>query len=165
MLLFIRQAHPVQGLHSPLPALLAGNTGVQQGQFHIFQDCQLGNEVILLEHEAKHFVANFRLPVVIHGGHVHTAQAVGAGGGHIQTTDDVHGSGFAGAGLSHDGYELTPVNGQADAVQGVDGLAAHGINLVYVFQFNEMRHGQPSGTGAAWYATRSSSVRPEVISM
>ena len=84
----------------------------------------------MLENEAQHFVADLRLPVIIHGGHVHTAQMVSAGGGHIQAADDVHGRGFAGAGLAHDGHEFSPVDGKADTVQRMNVLAAHGIYFI-----------------------------------
>ena len=38
-------------------------------------------------------------------------------------------------------HKLSPVNGQAHTVQGMDLLVAHGINLIDVSEFNEMLHG------------------------
>ena len=58
---------------------------------------------------------------------------IGAAGGHIQTADDVHGGGFTGTGLSHNGYKLTLVDGEAHAVQSVNVLVAHVVDLVDVF--------------------------------
>ena len=45
----------------------------------------------------------------------------------------VHGGGFAGTGLAHNGYKLPLVNGKAHAVQGVNVLVAHVVDLVDVF--------------------------------
>ena len=95
MLPLVRQPNPLQGVDGPLPALLRRDSSVQQGQFHIFQHGQLGDQIVLLEDEAQHFAADLRLLVIVHGGHVHTSQVVGAGGGYIQTADDVHGGGLA----------------------------------------------------------------------
>ena len=58
---------------------------------------------------------------------------VGTAGGNIQTADDVHGGGFAGTGLAHNGYKLTLVDGKAHAVQSVNVLVAHMVDLVDVF--------------------------------
>ena len=64
---------------------------------------------------------------------VHAPQMIGAAGGNIQTSDDVHGGGFAGPGLSHNSYKLTLVDGEAHAVQSVNVLVAHMVDLVDVF--------------------------------
>ena len=113
-------------------ALLSAHAGIQQGQLHILQHCQLGDQIVLLEDEAQHLVADLRLLVVIHGGHVDAAQVIGAGGRHVQTADDIHGGGLAGAGLAHDSYKLPLVHGETDAVQGVDRLIAHLIDLINI---------------------------------
>ena len=53
-------------------------TPVEQGKLHIFLDVELGDEVVLLEDEAQHLVADLGLLVVIHGGDIHAPQVVGA---------------------------------------------------------------------------------------
>ena len=40
------------------------------GELHVLQHVQLGDEVVLLEDEAQHLVADLRLLVVVHGGHI-----------------------------------------------------------------------------------------------
>ena len=131
--LLFGKTHPAQGCHSPLLPLFRADTGVQQGQLHVFQHGQLGDQVVLLEDEPQHFVPDLRLLVIIHGGYVHAPQMVGTAGGNIQTADDVHGGGFAGTGLAHNGYKLPLVDGKAHAVQGVNVLVAHVVDLVDVF--------------------------------
>ena len=137
---FVGKAHPLQGADRPLPALLGGDAGVQQRKLHILLHRQLWDQVVLLEDKAQHLVADLRLLVIVHGGHVGTAQMVSAGGRHIQTADDVHGRGFAGTGLAHDGHKLPGVDGDIHPVQGVNLLGAHLVDLVDIFQLNEMLH-------------------------
>ena len=137
----IRQTHPLQSPDGPLMPLLARHTGIEQRQLHILLNSQLGNEVILLENESQHPVADLGLLVIIHGGHIHPAQMIGARGGHIQAADDIHGRGLSRSGGAHHRHKLSPVNGQAHTVQGVDLLVAHGIDLIDVSEFNEMLHG------------------------
>ena len=134
------KAHPPQGADRPLPALLGGDTGVQQGQLHVLLHGQLWDQVVLLEDKTQHFVPDFRLLVVIHSRDVGAAQVVGAGGWHVQTADDVHGRGLAGSGLAHDGHELSWVDGDIHPVQGMDLLGAHLVDLIDIFQLDEMLH-------------------------
>ena len=60
--------------------------------------------------------------------------------------------GLAGTGGAYDGHELPLIHRQVDAVQGVDGLLSHVVDLVDVFQFNEMAHGisLPSSCPSNW---------------
>ena len=134
------QPNPLQGADGPLMPLLGAHTGVEKGQLHILLDVELGNQIVLLEDEAQHLIADLGLLVVVHGGYVHASQVVGAGGGDVQTADDVHGGGFAGAGGAHDGDKFSAVHGEAHAVQGVDALIAHLVDLVDVLEFNEVFH-------------------------
>ena len=131
--LLVSQAHTAQRRHCPLLPLFRADTGVQQGQLHVFQHGQFGDQVVLLEDKPQHFVPDLRLLIVVHGGYVHAPQMVGTAGGNIQTADDVHGGGFAGTGLAHNGYKLPLVDGEAHAVQSVNVLVAHMVDLVDVF--------------------------------
>lgn len=45
----------------------------------------------------------------------------------------IHGGGFAGAGLTDNGHKLPLVDGQAHAVQRVNLLIAHMVDLIDVF--------------------------------
>ena len=49
------QAHPLERLHDPLPALPLGHRGVDERQLHVFVDVELCNEVVLLKDKAQHF--------------------------------------------------------------------------------------------------------------
>ncbi len=150
--MLIGKTHPAQCGHGPLAPLLRADAGVQQRQLHVFQHRQLGNQVILLKNKPQHFVAYFRLLVVIHGGHINAPQVVGSRRGNVQAADNVHGRGLAGTGGAYDGHELPLIHRQVDAVQGVDGLLSHVVDLVDVFQFNEMAHGisLPSSCPSNW---------------
>ena len=147
--------------------LFTADPRIEQRQLHIFLNSELGDQVVLLENESQHPVANLRLLIVSHGGHVNAPQVIGAGGGDVQAADDVHGRGLTGTGLAYDGHELSLVDGKAHAVQGVDLLVTHGVDLVNVLQFNQMPQGHQPPITPVWLSmsTVSPASRPEVISM
>ena len=89
------QPHLFQGGFGPAVPLRGGNAGVDQGDFHVLHQIQLGQKVVLLEDEAQHFVADFGQLVGAHAAHIPAVQLVGALGGDVQTADDVHAGGFA----------------------------------------------------------------------
>ena len=72
-----RQPYPLEGGHGSLLPLRGVHPGIEQGELHVFQHVQLGDQVILLEDEAQHFVADLGLLVVVHGRHVDPAQMIG----------------------------------------------------------------------------------------
>ena len=51
----------------------------------------------------------------------------------IQTADEVHQGRLAGAAGAHDGDELTRLDAEADAIEGVNGFIAEMIAFVEVF--------------------------------
>ncbi len=104
-------------LRGPLVPLRLGDAGVHQGHLHVLQQGQLGQQVVLLEDEAQHLVADGGQLVVVHLAHVPAVQQIGAGGGHVQAADDVHAGGLAGAGLAHDGHELPLLDLEGDVVR------------------------------------------------
>ena len=73
----IAQPHLLQCLAGPAAALCAGHACIDQRHLHVFQQIQFGQQVILLEDEAQHFVADLGLLVVVHGRHVDPAQMIG----------------------------------------------------------------------------------------
>ena len=136
----VAQAHQLQRQLGPLPPLCLGHAGVHERYLHVFQQRQLGQQVILLENEPQHFVADGGKLVFVHLSHILAVQQVSAGGGHIQTADDVHAGGLAGAGLAHDGHELPLLDGKGDVVRCPDGALTHLIELAYVPEFNQCAH-------------------------
>ena len=73
----VRQPYPLERGHGSLLPLRGVHPGIEQGELHVFQHVQLGDQVILLEDEAQHFVADLGLLVVVHGRHVDPAQMIG----------------------------------------------------------------------------------------
>ena len=120
--------------------LSGAHPAVEKRQLHVLQYVELGNQVVLLENKSQHLVSNLGLLVVVHRGHIHAAQQVGAGGGHIQTADDIHRSGFPGSGGSHNGDKFSLIHRHGHAVQGVHRLFTHLVYLIDVFKFDEVSH-------------------------
>ena len=102
----ISQAHLFQGRLGPLPALSLGNAGVHQRDLHVLRQIQFGQQIILLENEAQKLVADLGQLVFVHLAHILAVQEVGSIGGDVQTADDVHAGGFAGAGGAHNGNKF-----------------------------------------------------------
>ena len=112
--------HPLQGLQGQVIAVVRADALVNQGQLHVFQHRQGLDEVVLLEDEADLLVANLAQLLVRQLPNVGAVQKVIPSCGDVQTAQDVHHRGFAGAGLAHHRHELPPVYGEADPVQGPD---------------------------------------------
>ena len=64
-------------------------------------------------------------------------------GGYIQTADDVHAGGFAGAGLAHDGHELAPLYLHGDVVCRFDEGVTHLIVLADLVKLDQGAHSSP----------------------
>ena len=140
---FIAQAHLLQHRLGAGPALAAGYPGVDQGHFHITHQVQLGQKVILLEHEAQHLVADSGKLVAAHLAHIPAVQLIGACGGHVQAADDVHAGGLARTGLAHDGHELACLDPHGDVVQRLDHRVAHVVILAHLVEFDQSAHPIP----------------------
>ena len=44
----VRQPHPLQRADGPLMAFGSGHSGVEEGQLHVLQHVELGNQIVLL---------------------------------------------------------------------------------------------------------------------
>jgi hypothetical protein len=104
-----------------------GDHLVEKGDFEIFEDGELGDEVEVLEDEAEAGAAKFGEGVVIKLGDVLVIKEVVAGRGAIEAAEDVHEGGFAGAGGAHDGEHLAFVDVHVDATESVDGFDGFGF--------------------------------------
>ena len=113
-------------------AFFSRNSRIQQGKLHIFLYIQFGQQIILLKNKSQHFIADFRLLIVFHCGHIHTIETVSSAGGHIQAANDVHSCGFAAAGLADNGHKLALLNLQRDTVQGMHFRIAHMVYLINI---------------------------------
>ena len=135
----VPQAHLFQGGQSPVPPLPPGDAGVHQGDLHVFQQVQPGQQIVLLKDEAQKLVAYLSQPVFVHPAHVLTAEEIGPLRGDIQTADDVHAGGLPRAGGAHDGGKLPGLNLKGDVVGGSDRAVPHGVVLAHILKGNQ-RH-------------------------
>jgi hypothetical protein len=93
---------------------------VEEGDFEVFEDGELGDEVKVLEDETEAFAAEFGELVVGELGDVLVVEEVVAAGGAVEAAEDVHEGGLAGAGRAHDGDHVALVDIEGDAGEGAD---------------------------------------------
>jgi hypothetical protein len=136
----VLQAHPVQGLQRPAAALGLSDPGVHQGDLHIFHQIQLGQQVVLLKDKAQQLVADFGQLVFVHLAHIPAVQQIGPLRGDVQTADDVHAGGLAGAGGAYNGHELPPADLKGDVVRCHHGGVPHVVVLAHLLKLNERLH-------------------------
>jgi hypothetical protein len=120
---------------------VGGDAGVDEGEFHITEGGGTRKEVERLEDKADFVVANPRELVVVHVAHVGSIEFIGAGGGGVEASDDIHEGGLAGTGRSHDGDVFTRLDVRGDFAKGMDGFAPHAITAGNVPQADEAHGG------------------------
>ena len=134
------QTHLFQRCDGAAAALAAAHACVDEGDFHVFQQGQLGQQIILLEDEAQLLVPDGRQLTAVHLADVAAVQQIPAVGGHIQTADDVHAGGFAGAGLAHDGHELAFFDFHGDVVCSLYRGVTHLVILAHLIKLDQSAH-------------------------
>ena len=139
----VAQAHHLQRHLGPLVALGPGHSRIHEGDLHVLHERQLWQQIVLLENKTQHPVADGRQLIFVHLSHILSVQQIRAGGGDVQTADDVHAGGLAGTGLAHDGHKLPLVNLKRDVIGSLDGGVAHPVELAHVLKFNERAHQKP----------------------
>ena len=139
----IAQPYPLKRGGRAALALSQGDARVHQRHLHVFQQAELGQQVILLEDEAQHLVADLGQLVLVHLAHIPAIEPIGARRGHVQAADDVHAGGFARAGLADDGHELAFVDLHGDMVGSLDRRVTHLVILAHVVKLNECTHYWP----------------------
>ena len=115
----IAQAHAVQQGVSPVASLgAAGPTRrIIQWHHHVEQRRRACQQVEALEHKAQ-FGRSHQCPLVRRQlAHLLTVQPVAAGAGPVQTAQDVHQRGLAGAGSAHQGDHLAALNRKRHALE------------------------------------------------
>src|SRR5699024_7485312 len=98
----VAQPDPLQSLPCNAAALLGGNPLIDEGQLHVLQGVQGGDEVVALKNKADCNVADAGELVVAHTAGQLPVERVTAPGGQVQTAQHVHQRGLAGAGGADD---------------------------------------------------------------
>ena len=98
-------------------------------------------QVERLEHEADAGPPDVRQIIVGEGGDVLAFEEVLTAGGRIQCPQDVHEGGLARAGWSHDGHELTRVDGKAYAPQCMRLVLSREVDLCQLAAVDHMGAG------------------------
>ncbi len=131
-----REPQLVQVLHGQLVALLPRNSLIIKGKLHVLHGCLEVDQVKALEHEADHPVAVVRRRLFAQVPDEFPVQPVFAGIVTVQDAQDVEEGGLPGTGRAHDGDELTPFDGEVDALEHVQGLSVV-VRLVDVLEFDQ----------------------------
>ena len=116
----------------PLLTFRLLHAAVQQGQRHIIQRRQLGQQMEGLEHEADLLVPDLRQLLAGAFGDLPLPQQIASGGGHIQTADQVHQGGLSASGRPHNGQIIPLGHVQIHVFQHMGHGLAHGIVLANI---------------------------------
>jgi hypothetical protein len=127
-------AQQVTGARRSLSLLHAA---VHGGNFRVFDGTQIAHQVVALEDEAKGIAPECRQGIAVESGNIDAADGIGAGGGLVQTADDVHEGGLARAGSTHNGDELAALNRQAYIREHGQRHAARRIGAADRLQFEQ----------------------------
>jgi hypothetical protein len=133
----IAQADEGGQFEAAVVALLEVAALVEEGDLDIFEDAELGDEVIGLKDEPDALAADFRQLIIAHAGDILIPQKVLAGGGAVEATEEIEHGRFAGAGGSHDGHQLAGADLQGDAAQGMHLELAHGVGFGDVLNIDD----------------------------
>ena len=136
----ITQAHLLQHLFGPGVALGAADARIHQRHLYVLHQVEPRQKIILLEDKAQHFVADRSQLVAAHLAHIPAVEPVSAMGRHVQTADDVHAGGLAGAGLADDGYELAFFDFHGDVVCCFYRGIAHLVILAHLIKLDQSAH-------------------------
>lgn len=130
----------------------------QQRQLHVLLRGQGRHQVVELEHEADVLAASARKLARTHLLDVLAGDFDAAGGGRIQTADQVQQGGcLARARWAHQRDEVALRDVEVDPAQHVHGFGAAPVGLVQVTDADEGGHGVDSGWGKAPRGARGSS--------
>jgi hypothetical protein len=76
---------------------------VNEGDLNVFNDRELGDEIVGLENKSKALAADGGKSVIVHFGDVVAAKEILARGGAVEAAEEIEHGGFSGAGWPHDG--------------------------------------------------------------
>src|SRR5689334_5258284 len=133
----ILQTYPLQRLER---FLLVGHAVEVLRQHDVLQRGEVRNQVKLLEDEADFFRAHAGEFGGAEPGHILAGQPDVAAAGPVETANQVHQGGFAGAGRAHNGQPLAGHDGEGHVVQRANDAAVllglGRVELADVFQSN-----------------------------
>jgi hypothetical protein len=141
-----------------LDALGRRSAVVDEGQLDVVEGCGAGQQVEGLEDEANLLVADAGELVVVEFADELAVEPVLAFRGSVEASDEVHESGFPGAGRSHNGDVLVVLDLHGDAAQGLDLLLeAHVVSAPKVLDHDHVLAGGRRGLhdGLAFDAVQS----------
>ena len=131
------EPHAVDDFHSALiPLTSRVMLVVHQRQLDILEHRGARQQVVVLEDETYLTVAYVGQLVAAEGGHIGAVDDIVAGGGGVETAQDVEQGGFAAARGAHDADKLARFDAEGDATQGVHRLFADLEIAFEVFNFN-----------------------------
>ena len=110
----LSKANLAERLLGKLAAPGAGKPAVAQRELHVFNRSQALDQMKALKNEPDFPVADGGKTAVRQIGYRLPVQKIIAAVRRIQTADNVHQRGFAGAGASYNGHKFSPANRQID---------------------------------------------------
>src|ERR1035437_5775280 len=126
----VRQPDALERLHrQPAPV---GGGAIEQGQLDVAPRRQAAEQLELLEDEPDAAVAEIGQLPFAHRLHRLAGEQVMTLGGDVETAENVHEGGLAGAGFPHHRNELAAVDGDADVVDSVDRDITAPVHLGHV---------------------------------
>ena len=158
------QADLVQRRHAEFAPLPGGHAAVDQRQLDIFQSGGAGQEIVALEDKADIEIAQQSAAAPVERASIRAEKIVAAGSRRVEAADNVHGSGFAGAGRPHDGDELALIDRQIDARQRVHLGLAMAVGFPDIVKPDERRGHQLAALDSA-VTISSPACSPDKISV
>ena len=118
--------------------LLVALAGEHQRQIDVVLQIEGVQQVELLKYKAQIVPAKGGHFLFLDAGQGPILQTDRAGGGLVQSGENVQQGGLAGAGLAHNGYIFSLLHGEADVPQGFHALTAEAGGV----SFSDMRNGK-----------------------
>src|SRR5205085_6543557 len=95
------------------------SAGIDQRKLDVTKRIRARYQIERLEHEADLAAADLRQPIVRQSADIDAVEEVASAGRSVETAQDVHQRGLARSGRSHDGDQLTVVDGEVNAMKHV----------------------------------------------
>ena len=137
----VAQPHGPQRLDGllPAPGRRVGRV-VHQRQLHVLDGGGLGQQVVVLEHEAYLAVAQCGALVAAHGAHRVPIEVIVAGRRRVEAAEGVEQRALAAARGAHDGDELTLGHHKRHSAQRVHRFGAHAEVAPYIVESDYLFH-------------------------
>ena len=126
-------------LHLPLRRLFDRIGGRHP---HVLQGRDAGEQIEALKHETDAAAAKLRQLLRRKLGDLDAVEAIRAGGGPVQATQQIHERGLTRARGAHQGHELSAFDGQRDILEHRQVHVAEPVRLVEMLQFDQCHGGR-----------------------